>query len=140
MGIVYRVDEEAGIVFATWTGEITADVLGDFYRLVLSDKAALSIRRSVTNIQEAKLLFTGEEFGSLIRTIVVPILKDLGWTTAIVVKERDMLQWGVSRQYQAFAHRYSKDSIFTDEASAIAYLKGTEKAPLATCSTPPPAS
>ncbi len=140
MGIVYRVDEEAGIVFATWTGEITADVLGDYHRLVLNDKAALRIRRDVTNVQEANLLFTGEEFESLIRTFVMPILKDLGWTTAIVVKEKDLVQWGVSRQYQAFAHRYSKDSIFTDEASAIAYLKGTEKAPLATCSTPPPAS
>ncbi|MFN7957876.1 MAG: hypothetical protein U0P46_06110 [Holophagaceae bacterium] len=140
MGIVYRVDSKAEIVFTTWTGQITSTVLGDFYRSVLNDKAALRFRRSVTNIQDADLLFTGEEFSHLVHTIVEPVLKGLGWITTIVVKEGDKVQWGVSRQYQAFAQRFSESVIFTDEASAITYLQNKGGAPSAIPSTPPPAT
>jgi len=48
-------------------------------------------------------------------------LKGRAWHTAIVVA--NPVQFGVSRQYQAFADRYSKDAIFGNEWDALRWLE-----------------
>ena len=48
-------------------------------------------------------------------------MKGRAWHTAIVVA--NPVQFGVSRQYQAFADRYSKDAIFGNEWDALRWLE-----------------
>jgi hypothetical protein len=56
----------------------------------------------------------------LIQSIVHPILAGKDWKTAIVVESP--LQFGFSRQYQAFADHYSKDAIFRSLEEARSWL------------------
>jgi hypothetical protein len=51
---------------------------------------------------------------------VLPALKGRKWTTAIVVA--DPIQFGVSRQYSAFAMYYSKDYIFPTMAEEESWI------------------
>src|SRR4051812_9024513 len=69
-----------------------------------------------TTCTDPTICFSGLDFDALIKDIVLPVLGDRKWLTAIVVG--DGVQFGVSRQYQVFAGRYSRDSIFSnvDEA------------------------
>jgi hypothetical protein len=116
MPITYTIDHGKKLMFETWTGEIQAADLAAFWKRLLADPEALEIRRTVVDLRAANIRFNGVDLESLIETIVIPILKDRKWTTAIVVDKPT--QFGVSRQYQAFASHYSKDSIFhcTEEA------------------------
>ncbi|HEY4258614.1 MAG TPA: hypothetical protein VGM98_00580 [Schlesneria sp.] len=121
--ITYSVDTTQGIIFETWHGDVTASDLSYYWRRYLADPQVLAIRRTVVDLRYGNLLFTGEEMESLIASIVIPTLNGLDWTTAIVVDRPD--QFGVSRQYQVFAERYSKDCIFPDSESALNWLRST---------------
>jgi hypothetical protein len=110
MPITYTIDRGKKLMFETWTGEVQAADLATYWKRLLADPEALEIRRTVVDLRASDIRFSGLEFESLIKTLVLPVLKDRKWTTAIVVDKPT--QYGVSRQYQAFADRYSKDSIF----------------------------
>jgi hypothetical protein len=56
----------------------------------------------------------------LIQSIVHPILAGKDWKTAIVVEKP--IQFGIGRQYQVFAGRYSKDAIFRSIEEARSWL------------------
>ena len=49
---------------------------------------------------------------TLVRAVAVPGVNGKEWRTALLVG--DPIQFGVSRQYQAFAEMYSNDAIFRD--------------------------
>jgi hypothetical protein len=110
MPISYTIDRERKLIFETWTGEINADDLAAYWKQYLADAQVLEIRRTIVDLRASVIKFSGSQLDALIKAIVLPVLKDRDWTTAIVVGAP--IQFGVSRQYQVFAHRYSKDCIF----------------------------
>jgi hypothetical protein len=71
----------------------------------------LAIRRTVVDLRESTICFSGWDLQKLINEMVLPVLEGRDWKTALVVREPT--QFGVSRQYQVFAEQYSKDSIFS---------------------------
>ena len=93
-----------------WTGEIQAVDLAEYWKRYLGDPDVLAIRRTIVDLRQAVILFNGLDMNRLIRSIVQPILAGRDWKTAIVIEKP--LQLGISRQYQVFAERYSKDAIF----------------------------
>ena len=74
----------------------------------------------MVDLRAAEIRFAGQQLDDLVQALVVPKLNGLNWTTALVVNAP--IQYGVSRQYQVFAERYSKDSIFNDYNEAEAWL------------------
>jgi hypothetical protein len=120
MPISYTIDEEKGFITEVWTGDVAASDLASHWRLYLADPQVLSIRRTLVDLRECRILFKGVELSSLIKSIVIPILDGRDWKTAIVVDHP--VQFGVSRQYQVFAESYSHDAIFGDPEDARRWL------------------
>lgn len=124
MAISYRVRPEVGFIEESWIGEIDAGELANHWRSFLSDPAVLALRRTLVDLTAATILFRGAELDELVEKIVLPRLGGKSWTTAIVVA--DPVQFGVSRQYQVFAERYSKDCIFSNREAAVKWLQAQE--------------
>jgi len=120
MPISYTIDEEKGIITEVWTGDIAASDLESYWRRYLADPEVMRIRRTLVDLRECRILFKGVELSSLIQSMVIPILDGRDWKTAIVVEHPT--QFGVSRQYQAFAESYSRDAIFSDPEDARRWL------------------
>lgn len=120
MSIVFRIDEQADLIRSHWSGTISAQDLEDYLRAIIQDEKAMSIRRTLSDVREAEFQFTGAELGGLVKTILVPALKGKDWKVALLVRE--LVQYGVARQYQAYAFEILTGAIFTDEAAALAYL------------------
>lgn len=120
MPIAYAVDRDRNIINETWTGTVTASDLAAYWRTYLADPEVMSCRRTLVDLLEAHVAFTGVELSSLIQTIALPAIGDRKWTTAILVSAP--APYGMTRQYQVFAERYSHDSIFTDRDAALAWL------------------
>ena len=122
MPISYSIDDENGCIVETWTGMITASYLGTFWRRFLADPVVVAIGRTVVDIRECRLLFSGEQLAELVESIVVPMLNGRKWTSAIVVT--DPIQFEITLQYHMLAESYSRDSIFGTREAAIAWLQG----------------
>ncbi|MES2522471.1 MAG: hypothetical protein V4617_07235 [Gemmatimonadota bacterium] len=120
MPIQYTIDTECGVIEETWNGSITIRDLSEYWSRYLSDPDVLGLRRTVVDLREADIAFTGAQLEMLVQSMVIPALNGMAWTTAIVVSEP--VQFGVGRQYQVFAQRYSRDSIFDDMGKAKAWL------------------
>ncbi len=121
MPITYTIDREEKIITEVWTGEIQAKCLEEYWKRYLDDPEVLAIRRTIVDLRQATILFKGSDLDVLIQSIVLPALQGRDWKTAIVVETP--LQHGVSRQYHAFADRYSKDAIFYNMEEARNWLK-----------------
>jgi hypothetical protein len=120
MPISYSIDTQHGVIVEVWVGDVFARDLADYWRGYLQSPEVLALRTTLVDLRQATLLFSGRELEGLIRTIVDPILKGRDWRTAIIVDEP--AQFGVTRQYQVFAERYSSDAIFSDRESALRWL------------------
>jgi hypothetical protein len=124
MPITYIINHQKGLIRETWKGKIGGVDLAAYWLHYLADPEVLAIRRTVVDLRKANIDFSGLDFDALIRTIVLPVLGERTWTTAIVI--RDPIQFGVSRHYQIFAERYSKDSIFRNVADAERWILSAE--------------
>ena len=122
MPITYSIDREKKLITEVWTGEMNAEYLAAYWKRYLDDPDVLEIRRTLVDLRQAEILFRGSDLETLIQGIVLPALKGRDWKTAIVVEKS--FQFGVSRQYQAFADHYSKDAIFYDMGEARNWLVG----------------
>jgi len=122
MPITYSIDREKKLITEVWTGEISAECLKAYWQQYLANPEVLEIRRTLVDLRQAEILFRGSDLDALIKNIVLPVLNGRVWKTAIVVEKP--FQFGVSRQYQAFAERYSKDAIFRDMVEARHWLIG----------------
>ena len=120
MPITYSIDDAVGIIRETWTGDVSAEDLGNYWRHYLADPRVLGLRITLVDLRHANPTFSGSQLRDLIVRIVDPILKGRDWRTAIVVDTSS--QFGISRQYQVFADHYSRDAIFHDLESAQAWL------------------
>ena len=120
MAISYRVDKGAGIIEETWTGAISASVLARYWKQYMADAEVLRIRRTLVDLRECRITFSGAELSHLLNTIVLPALDGRDWISALLVS--DPVQFGVSRQYNVFAERFSTDAIFHDRDAALKWL------------------
>src|SRR3954464_10987794 len=122
MPITYTINHQKGLIRETWKGKIRGADLAAYWQHYLADPEVLAIRRTVVDLRAATIDFSGLDFDALIRTVVLPVLGELKWIPAVVVA--DLVQFGISRQYQVFAERYSRDSIFksVDEAEQWVYV------------------
>lgn len=118
----YTIDQENKVITEVWTGEVDAPCLEAYWKRYLADPQVMAIRRTLVDLRAADIRFNGPELLELIQTIVLPTLGRLEWKTALVIEKP--LQYGVSRQYQAFADHYSKDAIFHDMHAARRWLMG----------------
>lgn len=121
MPISYSIDREHRCIHETWTGEITAKDLGDYWRRFLADPVVMVIRRTIVDLRECRILFTGEELAGLVERIVLPILNGKSWRTAIVVGDLDQKE--ISRQYHVLAESYSRDSVFSTPEAAMTWMQ-----------------
>jgi len=124
MPIAYSINREKKLIVEVWTDEIQSHDVAAYWKRYLSDPEVLAIRRTVVDLRAADICFSGLDFCQLIHTLVTPVLQGRGWTTAIVVSEPS--QFGVSRQYQAFAELYSKDSIFSSMEEAERWISAIQ--------------
>ena len=124
MPISYSIDYENRIVRTVWAGDVTAADVRAHWTRYLDDPVVMALRRTLSDLRTANLLFSGEELYELIRDVVLPQLDGVGWKTAILVAEP--AQFGASRQYQVFAGIYSHDTIFHDAERALAWLVSDE--------------
>ena len=120
MPITYRIDREKSLIFETWAGEISAKDLAAYWKQYLADAEVLEIRRTIVDLRASVISLSWMDLDGLIEELVLPALKGRKWTTAIVVE--GPAQFGVSRQYQAVADRYSKDSIFANVLEAEKWI------------------
>jgi hypothetical protein len=120
MPISYSIDSQLGIILETWVGNVSAKDLSEYWKNYLANPEVLSLRRTLVDLRQAYPTFTGSELSDLISRIVDPILQGRDWKTAIIVDRP--VQFGISRQYHAFAEHYSRDAIFSDPTSALKWL------------------
>jgi hypothetical protein len=85
MPITYTIDHDKQLIYETWTGEVSAADLAAYWENYLSNPAVMAIRRTVVDLRAATLAFSGLDFDSLIQQIVLPILGERKWISAIVV-------------------------------------------------------
>jgi hypothetical protein len=120
MPIKYDIDRPRGIIIETWWGKITKETVAHHWEKCLSDPEVLDCRRTLADLRQTEIAFTGPELEQLVKAVAIPKLTGKKWKTAILVS--NSLQFGSSRQYQVFAESFSKDSIFYDETAAILWL------------------
>lgn len=120
MPITYKYDKEKNLIFEKWTGCISIQYLKKYWLSYLEDPEVMSCRRTLVDLREATIEFYGYDLHLLIDGIVIPKLNGRDWKTAIVVSTPT--QYGVSRQYGAFADLYSSDQIFYDYDQALMWI------------------
>jgi hypothetical protein len=125
MPITYVIDQERNVIFETWSGEISAADLANYWRGYLADPEVMAIRRTVVDLRNSTPTFTGAELASLVRTIALPMIAGRDWVTALVVARP--LQIGISRQYHVFAESYSEDAVFHDPDTALNWVLAHER-------------
>jgi hypothetical protein len=120
MPITYTIDPDKQLIYETWTGKVQSATLAAYWKRYLANPEVMAIRRTVVDLRTATIGFSGLDFDALIQKIVLPVLGDRKWISAIVVG--DPVQYGVSRQYHVFAERYSQDAIFNNPADAESWV------------------
>lgn len=120
MPITYAVDPERNLILVTFAGRITAHELGDHWKEFLSKADVMNCRRSVADIRQSILEFSGSELDTMIQHIVLPLTGTRKWRTAIVVDQP--VQQGVARQYEVFADMFSEDELFFDLEAAVEWV------------------
>lgn len=120
MAISYVVDGCLGLIAETWSGEIFASDLTEYWIASLGNERHLSIRRTLADVRNASLNFTQQELLVAIQTVILPRLRGRGWVAAIVVG--DVPQFKMSRHYQIHASGCCYDGIFSSPEEARAWL------------------
>ena len=116
MPITYKASNSEGIVTAVWIGDVSIADLREHLGRLLQDENAMALRKSLSDLRGAKLLFSEQELHLAVREVVAPLLKGRDWISAIVVRTPAQFQMG--SKYQGVALAYSNDAIFShlDEA------------------------
>lgn len=122
MPISYSVDRERGTVISLWTGEVTAAELRAHWAEVLDDPEARAVARTVADLREGTIGFSGAELRLAVEQVAAPRLMTLRWHNAIVVARPE--QYGVSRQFDVFSDVLSENAIFHSVDEAVAWIRG----------------
>ena len=95
MPITYRLDHARRIIVETWSGAVNEAELATHWRGYLADPDVMHCRRTLVDLREAEIAFTGSELAGLVHRIVAPVLGDRKWVSAILVASP--LQYGSAR-------------------------------------------
>lgn len=125
MPITYKVDASLAVVFARWTGVITAQDVTEYMRTLLNDKQAIACGRSIADARECEIRIAGATLSDLVRSAVQPTLT--GWTAALLVSTP--AQYGTARQVQVLTEKFMRTAVFTDEAAARAWITAARPSP-----------
>jgi len=129
MPIHYVVRPQDEFVNVIWSGTITADDLRQSWSTILADPEVLRIGRTLTDLRDADLDFSGDELAQVVQDVALPVLTGRDWRAAILV--RSPVQFGVSRQYQVFADAIGEDAVFFDPVAARDWLlQGPDESPV----------
>lgn len=120
MGITYTIDTSLGIMFAKWSGTITANDLREHWKMLIADSDAMSCNGSISNIGDCCIKFNGTDLNTLTRNILKPAFNGKTWKVAVVVQES--YQHGTSRQFASYVTEFANVEIFQDTASALIWI------------------
>jgi hypothetical protein len=118
--ITYQASNSDGVVTVVWIGDISSADLREHLGRLLQDEDAMAIRKSLSDLRGATLLFSEQELQLAVREVVSPLLKGKDWISAIVVRTPTQFQMG--SKYQGFALAYSRDAIFSSPDEAKRWL------------------
>lgn len=118
--ISYHVDAAGGLILETWSGVITRDVLLAHWRQCLADPAVLAVKRTLVDLRDCDVQFSGEEWLRLIEGCVLNRPDLLGWKTAIVVDKPHL--HGIARQFLGHAARLTHGELFEQPDQAATWL------------------
>lgn len=118
--ISYHVDAAGGLILETWSGEITHEVLLGHWRRFLADPAVLAVKRTLVDLRDCDVHFSGEEWLRLIEGCVLNRPDLSGWKAAIVVDKPHL--HGIARQFLGHAARITHGELFEQRDQAVAWL------------------
>jgi hypothetical protein len=127
LGITGEVDAEAGVILERWTGVVTSADVEAYWTKLVSDPRVLACTASLANISECTLQLSGGDVQRLAMKILAPVFQGRKMKSAVVVD--DPVQYGVARQYRAYASSFTESAIFTDIDAARAWIRSTAKPP-----------
>lgn len=104
-------------MLVTWRGDITKDEYRAHLRMMLQDSDALRAGRSLVDLRQANVLLSGAELVAIGDAEAVPRLGVRQWRTAVLVSS-----YVLTTQYGIFLQSESTDSVFLDQAAALAWL------------------
>ena len=120
MGITYRIDVSKGVVFEEWLDTLSADEIAEHWKKKYADLRVMAAGRTLLDVRACKLPLSGDDLRCLVKTILVPTLRNRKMKTAILVNQ--LVQYGVARQFLAYIGETADISIFEDEAEALEWL------------------
>ena len=121
MPVTYQASKPDGFVTAVWIGDISSADLREHLGRLLQDETAMALRKSLSDLRGATLLFSEQDLQLAVREVVAPVLRDKDWISAIVVRTPTQFQMG--SKYQGFAFAYSRDAIFSNLDEAKRWLQ-----------------
>ena len=121
MPITYQASPSDGFVTAVWIGDISSADLREHLGRLLQDETAMALRKSLSDLRAATLLFSEQDLQLAVREVVAPLLKGKDWISAIVVRTPTQFQMG--SKYQGIALAYSNDAIFSNLDEAKRWLQ-----------------
>lgn len=122
MPLTYRIDTEAGIVFARGEGFITQAERLEAIRAWTSESAYAKTSRTICDFSAATSAPTLSELREIIAVMDEPISRTGSRKIAIVAR-RDM-SFGAARQFQALLSSATAHvQVFRDEESALVWLR-----------------
>ena len=118
--IHYHVDIAGGLIHETWAGVITRDILLAHWRVCLADPAVLAVKRTLVDLRDCDVHFSGEEWLRLIEGCVLNRPELGGWKSAIVVDKPHL--HGIARQFLGHAAQIAHGELFEQADQAVAWL------------------
>ncbi len=118
--IRYCFDPSLNLIREEWKGLVTTRDLKTHWKKFLVDESVINCRRTVADISASQIAVSGEDLSHLINTLVKPALAGRQWITAIVIAND--FQFGISRQYGAYADFYSQDQVFRNLDAAFRWI------------------
>ena len=120
MPISYSVDSDRRLILSRWDGVVTENDMLAHWRKIFSDKAALAVRRSLSDLRGVDLQVSGDNVRILTSQLVQPVLEQGPWSTAMIVDQPVIL--GIFRQMQVYSRMPESTQVFTDESAALEWL------------------
>ena len=108
MPITYEVLHSEGFILVTWSGDISLEDVRNYWSKIAQDEGALAIGKTISDLRNATLLFSSEEFRAAVQRFLLPLLQNRSWISAIVVSHP--MQLHVASRYQGAAALHLPES------------------------------
>ena len=121
MCITFKIDIPFGVVFSFWSGDVGKDEMARHWKTMLSNKDARVCGKSLVDLGNSHPDFNIEGLSSFVFGTVGSTSNATKWKSAIVA--RTPFQYGAARQYQVLVSKYIDVNVFTDEISALEWIR-----------------